>query len=254
MSTLLSIKHLSVNVGETKILDRVSLDITQGSIVGLVGGSGSGKTTLGFSIIRLLPHAMQVNSGAIVFDGQDVMNNNDQQMRALRGKDIGVVFQDPLSAFDPLFTIGYQMDETLAAHTDLNPKARKERTMHVLSQVEINDSLRIYRSYPHELSGGLRQRAMIAQAIVCNPKLVIADEPTSSLDVTIQAKIMQLLRKINKEQGTTILLIAHDLSLIARLADQAAVMTEGKIVEFGTTAEILKNPQHVYTKALIEAY
>jgi ABC-type dipeptide/oligopeptide/nickel transport system ATPase component len=252
--SLLSINNLSVQVGQTPILRGVSLDIVQGAIVGVVGGSGSGKTTLGMSILGLLPDAMQKKGGSIHFDGQNITDFSLEQMRQLRGNEIGMIFQEPLSAFDPLFTIGQQLDETLIAHKDMSPASRREHIISTLKSVELDDSERIYKSYPHELSGGLRQRAMIAQAIICNPKLVIADEPTSSLDVTIQAKVMKLLRKLNKERGMAILLISHDLGLVGHLADEIAVMTEGKIVEQGKTAAILQKPAHHYTKSLIEAY
>lgn len=254
MNTLLSIKNLTVTVGATKILDDVSLEVGRGKIVGIVGGSGSGKTTLGLSILRLLPTAMHTNSGEIIFDGQNIALNSDGQMRALRGAQVGMVFQEPLSAFDPLFTIGFQMDETLCAHTGLSASARRGQVLDILRSVEISDPERIYKSYPHQLSGGLRQRAMIAQAICCKPSLIIADEPTSSLDVTIQAKVMQLLRKLNGEHQMTILLIAHDLGMVGHLSDEVAVMAEGKIVEYGRSSEILINPKHVYTKTLVEAY
>ncbi len=250
---LLSIKNLTVTVGEKKILDGVSLDIAQGQIVGIAGGSGSGKTTLAFSILKLLPSALRMNNGQIFFNGQDIVPHTNTQMRALRGKDIGMVFQEPLSAFDPLFTIGAHMDETLAAHTDLNPSARLRQSLDVLASVEIDDPQRIYRSYPHQLSGGLRQRAMIAQAIVCGPKLIIADEPTSSLDVTIQARIMTLLRRLNEQRGVGMILISHDLGMLGALAHETAVMSQGQIVEKGAAMHILRHPVHAYTKALVRA-
>ncbi len=254
MDTLLSIKHLSVSVGKSKILDGVSLDIACGKIIGIVGGSGSGKTTLGLSILRLLPPAMRITSGTVTFDRQNVTAADAERLRQLRGSQIGMVFQEPLSALDPLFTIGFQLDETLRAHTMLSADVRRTRTMDTLHNVEIDDPERIYKSYPHQLSGGLRQRVMIAQAICCNPKLIIADEPTSSLDVTIQARILKLLKKLNQEHGMTIVLIAHDLGLVGHLSDEVAVMTEGKIVEYGAARQILQMPQHAYTKSLIEAY
>ena len=254
MESLLSIRNLTVAIGGTKIIDDVSLDIAPGKIVGLVGGSGSGKTTLGLAILRLLPAAMRLTAGQILFAGRDLAQLEGESLRCLRGKDIGMVFQEPLSAFDPLFTIGSQMEETLAAHTDLNAKVRQARVLETLRSVEIDDPARIARSYPHQLSGGLRQRAMIAQAIVCRPVLIIADEPISSLDVATQAKIMALLRKLNQEGGMTILLIAHDLGMVGGWADHAAVMWQGKIVESGAVADVLRRPRHEYTKALIEAY
>ena len=263
MKPLLSIKNLTVAVNANKILDDISWDVAQGKITGIVGGSGSGKTTLGLSILRLLPPAMRAD-GQILFMGEDLTVLTEKQMRQFRGGQAGMVFQEPQSAFDPLFTIGDQLDETLMAHMGtrtetvhvpgMSPRVRYDHIMDTLRSVEIEDPLRIFRSYPHQLSGGLRQRAMIALAIVCNPQLVIADEPTSSLDVTIQAKIMRLLRKLNCERGMTIILITHDLDMIGHLADEIAVMSEGKIVESGTPANILRAPRHAYTKALLEAY
>lgn len=236
------------------ILDDVSLDIQKGKIIGIVGGSGSGKTTLGLSILKLLPQAMHWQGGSISFKGEDIEIFSEEHMRAVRGKGIGMVFQEPLSAFDPLFTIGAQLDETLAAHTNLNTQQRYERTIETLRSVEIVDPERIYKSYTHELSGGLRQRAMIAQAIVCKPDLIIADEPTSSLDVTIQAKIIKLLQKLNQEQGMTIVLISHDIGMVSHLAHDVVVMTEGKIVEEGNAKTIVRDPKHPYTQQLIEAF
>ncbi len=244
MPNIISIKDLSIHVGSTVILDDVSLDIPQGKILGVVGGSGSGKTTLGLAILDLLPTAMKITSGKIDTYGKTLK----------RGQDIGMIFQEPLSAFDPLFTIGAQLDETLGCHTSLNAAQRRDKILSVLSDVEMDDPKRIMRSYPHELSGGLRQRAMIAQAIICGPQLVIADEPTSSLDVTIQAKVIALLKKLNKEHGMTMLFITHDLGLIGYLADTAAVMNRGKIVELAPAADLLNHPKDAYTQALLKAY
>ncbi len=254
MEPLVKIRGLTVRIGETQILDSISLDIAPGHIVGIVGGSGSGKTTLGLAILDLLPSVMKRTAGQIVLNGHDLTHLPPEHMRCIRGKDIGMVFQEPLSAFDPLFTIGQQLEETLAVHTQLNAAARRQRSLDVLSEVEIPDPARIYRSYPHQLSGGLRQRAMIAQAIVCRPKLIIADEPTSSLDVTIQAKIIELLRRLNHQQGMSILLISHDLGLVGHLAGSAAVFSQGTIVEEGPAASLLRNPTHPYTKTLVEAF
>ncbi len=254
MNTLLAIRNLTVQVNGTAILDDVSLDIAVGKITAIVGGSGSGKTTLGLSILRLLPPALQITNGQINFIQQDILALPENDLRKLRGRDIGFIFQEPLSALNPLFTIGRQIDEVLGAHTDLKTKARYERVMDVLKSVEIPDPVRIYNSYPHQLSGGLRQRAMIAQAIVCHPKLIIADEPTSSLDVTVQAKIMALLRKLNKEMQITVILISHDLGMVSHLAEEIAVLRQGKVVETGLVKNIMEHPRHSYTQELLEAF
>lgn len=222
--------------------------------MGVVGGSGSGKTTLGMSLLRLLPPAMSMTGGQIIFDGEDIAQCTGEHLRRLRGGKIGMVFQEPLSAFDPLFTISQQMDETLRAHTTFTANERRDRIEQTLRDVELDDPRRIARSFPHELSGGLRQRAMIALSIVTSPQMIIADEATSSLDVTIQAKIIKLLRKLNCERGMTILLISHDLGLVGHLADDIAVMSSGRIVEQGNTAKILSAPVHSYTQSLIEAF
>ena len=228
---LLSIKNLTVTVGSAKILDGASFDVAQGKIVGLVGGSGSGKTTAGLSILRLLADPLKVSSGNIIFNGQDLLVLPEPEMRWRRGAEIAMVFQEPLDAFDPLFTIGQQIDEVLAAHTQLSPLQRRQKALEVLSQVRLPEPERVFRSYPHQLSGGQRQRAMIAQAIACNPKLLIADEPTSNLDVTVQAGIMDVFRALKMQKDMSIILISHDLGMVAHVADEAVVLCEGRVVE-----------------------
>mgnify|MGYP003394245560 CR=1 FL=1 len=251
---LLSIRNLSVSVGQTNILDQVDLDIAKGKILGIVGGSGSGKTTLGLAILRLLPSAMTINSGHILFEGDDLMQLSMEQVRPVRGGEIGMVFQEPMLAFDPLFTIGAQLDETLKEHTCDDTVKRRNTIEAALRLVEIDDPRRIYTSYPHQLSGGLCQRAMIAQAMICSPQLIIADEPTSSLDVIVAFKIIELLRMLNRTKGIAVMLIAHDLGMVAHLADEVAVMHKSKKNEKNKTAEIIRNPKNGYTKALLEAY
>jgi peptide/nickel transport system ATP-binding protein len=254
MTPILTIEKLSIVVGNKKILDNVDLQVKAGTIMGVVGGSGSGKTTLGMAVLKLLPPAMQQTGGRILFEGREISSLDSKQMRLVRGAGIGTIFQEPLSAFDPLFTVGYQIEETLAAHDQMTAKARLARALETLQLSGVDDPRRVHASYPHQLSGGLRQRAMIAQAIVCGPKLLIADEPTSSLDVTVQARILAQLKKLNKEQGMSILLIAHDLGLITHMADEVAVMTEGKVVDSGPVEQVLQKPAHSYTKALMEAF
>lgn len=254
MSTIIDIHELTVQVSHQKILDHVSLIVPRGKIMGLVGGSGSGKTTLGRAILNLLPQAMQVTQGHILYNSKDLLTLPAKQMRKIRGAKISMIFQEPLTAFDPLFTIGHQLDETLQAHTPLNRLARREKILTALKSVEIVDVKRIFESYPHELSGGLAQRAMIAQAIIGDPDLIIADEPTSNLDVTIQARIVALLKRLNQHRGLTILFITHDLGLVGYLAHDIAVMTQGRIVEHASAHNIMKNPQHMYTQELLKAY
>ncbi len=228
VSPLLSIRNLIVTVGDAKILDGVSFDVPCGKIIGLVGPSGSGKTTVGLSILRLLPEALLIQGGKIMFEGEDLLAMSQQDMRRRRGTRIAMVFQEPLDAFDPLFTIGGQIDEVLAAHTDLPPAQRRQRVLEVLSQVKLPDPGRVYRSYPHQISGGQRQRAMIAQAIACGPKLLIADEPTSNVDVVVQAGIMDVFRALKTELEMSIILITHDLDMVAHVADGTIALHKGK--------------------------
>ncbi len=252
----LIIHDLSIFLAEEPqrvIIDRVSLAVSSGAIVGIVGGSGSGKTTLGLSVLGLVPLAMRVSSGGIMFEGQDILGLTVYKQRAVRGKRIGMVFQEPMSALDPVFTVGSQIAETILAHERLTQGEIEGRILGLLDRVGVPGAARVARSYPHELSGGLRQRAMIAQAIACSPSLLIADEPTSSLDVTLQAHMMELFRDLKKDLGLSIILISHDLGMVSRLADEVAIMCEGRIVEQGLAARIMMEPCHAYSRKLVEA-
>ncbi len=254
---LLALENLTVTVTEAgkekTLVDKVSLQMATLGITALVGGSGSGKTTTGLAILRLLPLGLVVRQGRVVFEGEDLLGVSADRMRDIRGKDIAMIFQEPLYAFNPVFSIGYQIEEVLEVHLRLNPRQRRERVLDILNIVGLPDPGRAARSYPHQLSGGMRQRAMIAQAIAAEPKLIIADEPTSNLDVTLQARIMELFRRLKDKFNLSILLITHDLGMVAHMADQVAVMKEGRIVEQGPTQQVLKNPRHSYTGALMEA-
>jgi len=256
-SPILSIQDLSVSVQEGTqkkfLLDKINLEVPALSITALVGGSGSGKTTTGLAALRLLSPGLKIENGKIFFDQEDVLNVANSRMQEIRGGGISMIFQEPLNAFNPVFTIGYQIDEMLKVHTRLDRSKREKRIVELLDCVGLPDPGQSALSYPHQLSGGMRQRAMIAQAIAANPKLIIADEPTSNLDVTLQAHIIELFKKLNKELSLTILLITHDLGMVAHMADQVAVMHEGLIIEHGVTSQILQNPQHDYTKQLMEA-
>lgn len=253
MNPVLSVKDLTVTAGAKAIVHQVSFDVPQGKIVAIAGGSGSGKTTVGLAILRLLPSALKTQQGSIVFEGADLLALSADQMRRQRGKRIGMVFQEPLSAFDPLFTIGDQMDEVLEVHAKLSGQERHHKILDALLEAGLPDPRRVYKSYPHQLSGGMRQRAMVALACVCGPSLIIADEPTSSLDVTLQMKIMDLFSRL-RQKNVSILLIAHDLGLIARLADEVIIMKQGQLVEKGPAASVIGHPAHEYTKALVEAF
>jgi ABC-type dipeptide/oligopeptide/nickel transport system ATPase component len=252
----LCVHELSVALAESPqrtIIDHASLVLPQGAVVGVVGGSGSGKTTLGLAILGLVPPAMHVSSGSIMFKDQNILELSGYERRALRGKGIGMVFQEPMSAFDPVFTIGSQIGEAVFAHERLPKEALERRVLGLLERVGVPGPERVARSYPHELSGGLRQRSMIAQAIACGPSLLIADEPTSSLDVTLQAHIMELFRELKKDLGLSIVLISHDLGMVSRLADEVAIMSDGKIVEQGSAQGIMAGACHAYARKLVEA-
>lgn len=251
---LLKLRHLTVSVHEKKIVDDVSFNIAPRSVFALVGGSGSGKTTTGLAILRLLAPNLQVTSGEILFQDQNLLTIPEEELRQVRGKEIGFVFQEPLHAFNPVFTVGQQIEEVYASHTELAKSVRREKSLELLATVGLKEPRRAYESYPHQLSGGMRQRAMIAQALALRPKLIIADEPTSSLDVTLQAKIIELFMKLRKEFDLSILLITHDLGVVKHLADEVAVMTKGKVAEQGPAQTILTQPRHEYTKELLAAF
>lgn len=255
---LLNIQDLTISVKgtgpEQRIVDGLNVIVGEQKIVALVGGSGSGKTTTGLSILGLLPDALAIRQGQIMFRGENLVTRPAHRLRKIRGKDIAMIFQEPLNAFNPVFRIGQQVEEVLLFHTSLNRREREARVKELLHIVGISDPGRVARSYPHQLSGGMRQRAMIAQAIAAGPKLIIADEPTSSLDVTLQAHIMELLKKLRNELKISILLITHDLGMVEHLADEAAVLFEGKVVEFGSAESIVRRPQHEFTRRLMEAF
>lgn len=255
---LLQIKNLTVGLNEQHqrrtILDAVSFDIQAQSIVGLVGGSGSGKTTTGLAILRLLSSGLEIERGEILLNNQDLLKYSAAALQQIRGKRIAMIFQEPLVAFNPVFTIGYQIEEVLMLHDRLESIARKKKVIELLSQVGIKQPERIKESYPHQLSGGLRQRAMIAHALAGEPELLIADEPTSNLDVTVQAKIIELFKAIQLKNKLSILLITHDLGMVGHLADEIVVLRKGKVVEKGPCRQILKTPLESYTQELLKAY
>ena len=254
--SLLMVKNLTVVIDRPnppRIVEDVNVRIGAGEIVGLVGASGSGKTTTGYSILGLLDPALKVHNGEIIFKGKNLLRCREDYLRKVRGGQISMIFQEPLNAFNPVFSIGYQIDEMLQYHTDLKPDARQKRILELLDLVGLPDPARIAKNYPHQLSGGMRQRAMIAQAISANPELIIADEPTSSLDVTLQARVIELFQKIRRDLGLSFLLITHDLGMVGHLCDRVTVMCDGRIVEEGVTSEVIDEPQHEYTKRLLGA-
>lgn len=231
----------------------ISLHIEDGEIMGLVGESGSGKTVTAMSVAGLLPRRQCDYSGEILLDGQELLHADRSVLRQIQGRHIGVVFQEPMNAMDPLMKIGPQVEETLRIHTDTDRRERKRLAIEALAEVELHDPEGVYNKYPHELSGGMCQRAMIAAAIVSRPKLLLLDEPTTALDITIQAQILQLLKKLNAESHMSMLFISHDLNVVRRLCRRVAVMQRGVIVETGNTDDIFYHPQHEYTRKLIDA-
>jgi len=254
---LLEIKNLSTSF---KIKDKyyaavddVSITVNSNEIVAIVGESGCGKSALALSINKLHNMEKTKMDGQILFNGKDILSLSDTQLNKYRGKDISMIFQEPLTALNPLMTIGKQIEESLSYHTDLNKAQRKARACELLDQVGIPKPELTYKQFPHELSGGMRQRAMIAIAVSCNPSLIIADEPTTALDVTIQAQILDLLKSIQLANGMGVILITHDLSVVAEVADRIVVMYAGQVIETGSVDEIFNRPQHPYTRSLLNS-
>ena len=231
----------------------VSLTIHNGEILGLVGESGSGKSVTAMSVAGLLPRKQCDFSGEILLDGAELLHADRTLLRQVQGREIGVVFQEPQSCMDPLMRIGPQVEEVLRIHTDLSREARRDQALAALAAVELPDPAGVYRKYPHELSGGMLQRAMIAAAVVARPKLLLLDEPTTALDVTIQAQILDLLRTLRRELDLSYLFISHDLNVVYQLCDRVLVMKEGRIVEQGTVDDIFDHPKDDYTRQLLAA-
>lgn len=252
---LLQVEQLRVGFDRAQkfAVDGVSFCLDEGEILGLVGESGSGKTVTAMSICGLLNRRHLHTEGQIVFCGQDLLQSTHRQLRQLQGSQICVVFQEPMSSLNPLMPIGRQVEEGLRVHFDLSAQRRREVSLEAMKQAELKDPESIYRKYPHELSGGMLQRVMIAAAIVTKPKLLIADEPTTALDVTTQQQILALLKRLNQEYNMAILFISHNLQVVRRLCTNVAVMQQGRIVEHGNVEAIFHTPQHSYTRALIDA-
>ena len=245
--------HVKFHTRSREAVSGVSLTIGDGEILGLVGESGSGKSVTAMSVAGLLPRRQCEFSGQILLDGQELLHADRDTLRKIQGRHIGVVFQEPMSALDPLMKIGAQVEETLLIHSRLSAEQRKKLALEALEAVELPNPEEVYNKYPHELSGGMQQRAMIAAAAVCKPKLLLLDEPTTALDITIQAQILELLKKLNKEYGISMLFISHNLNVVRKLCKRVAVMQRGVLVETGITEEIYTNPREDYTKKLIAA-
>lgn len=238
--------------GTVKAVDDVSFSLKRGEIIGIVGESGSGKSVTSFSIMKLVDEPGVVTADKIIFDGHDLTETSEREMTKIRGKDISMVFQDPMTSLNPLYTIGEQMEEVLILHApELNKEQRRARCLELMSAVGIPTPEDRIDSYPHQFSGGMRQRVIIAIALATSPKLIIADEPTTALDVTIQAQILRLMKKLVKENGASLMLITHDLAVVSEMVDKIMVMYCGKVVERGPVEEIVNNPVHPYTEGLL---
>ena len=252
---LLNVDHLTtvfdVPSGSVPAVDDVSFEIRAGETLGLVGESGSGKSVTAFSIMRLVQRPGRIKSGRVLFNGRDLLELPEREMQKVRGAEVSLIFQEPMTALNPVFTIGDQLRETLLVHGRANKRDARTQAVALLEAVRIPDAASRVRDYPHQLSGGMRQRVLIAMALACRPSLVIADEPTTALDVTIQAEILDLLREMKRALGLSLLLITHDLGVIAGTADRVAVMYAGRIVEMGPVGEVFRRPQHPYTRGLL---
>ena len=257
MEKLLEIKNLEtafrIKDDYFNAVDKVSLDLYRNEVLAIVGESGCGKSTLATTIMRLHNENLTKSTGEIIFNGKNILDLTEDEMNKIRTKDIGMIFQDPLSSLNPLHRIGKQIEEALIYHTELSAEERQKRVIELLTQVGIPNPERCAKQYPHELSGGMRQRVMIAMAMSCKPSVLIADEPTTALDVTIQAQILDLIKGLQAEMHAGIILITHDLGVVAEMADRVAVLYAGEVVEIGTAEQIFKNPHHPYTRSLLRS-
>lgn len=254
---LLEVKDLRTSfftpAGEVKAVNGISFNLDRGKVLGIVGESGSGKSVPAYSIMQILANTGKIVSGSIKLDGQELVNAGEKVMKTVRGNRISIIFQDPMTSLNPTYTIGRQLKEAILLHTDRSGKEARERALEMLRLVNVNEPEKRLKQYPFELSGGMRQRVMIAMALACEPDILIADEPTTALDVTIQAQILELMQDLRKKLGMSIIMITHDLGVVASMCEKIAVMYAGHIVEYGTTDEIFYNPQHEYTKGLINS-
>ena len=257
MGTLLEIKNEYLSfftpAGEVKALNDVTLSVDDGEVLGIVGESGSGKSVTAYSVIGLVQSPGRIVGGSVSFEGNEIHRLPEKEMRKLRGNEIGMIFQDPMTSLNPVYTVGNQIREVIKLHTGKTNRQAHELAVELLQDVGINEPARRIKQYPHELSGGMRQRVMIAIALACEPKLLIADEPTTALDVTIQAQILELMIQLQKKRGMSIIVITHDLGIVASMCKRIAVMYAGGIVEYGSARDIFYNPMHEYTKGLLNS-
>ena len=256
-SPLLSVRDLRTYFhtfsGVVKAVNCVSFDIGAGEVMGLVGESGGGKSVVGFSILGLIDPPGRIEGGEILLDGQNIAGASEDRLREVRGREISMVFQDPMTSLNPLHTIGRQMDEMLRLHTDLDAPARKQTCVDMLESVGISRAAERLSAYPHQFSGGMRQRVVIAIALLASPRLIIADEPTTALDVTIQSQILKLMRRQIADRGASMILITHDLAVVSEMADHITVLYCGNVVERGLTSDVIRRPAHPYTRGLIDS-
>lgn len=254
---VLHVEHLCTSFftqnGEIKAVNDVSISVPRGRIIGIVGESGCGKSMTARSIMRLLHHPGRIVSGSIKLAGRELLELSEQEMSTVRGEEIGMIFQEPMTSLNPVMRVGLQVRETLLLHRKTSPREAKAEVLRIFRKVGISEPERRYNCYPHELSGGLRQRVMIAMAMICRPKLVIADEPTTALDVTVEAQILQLMRALRDETGSGIVIISHNLGVIAQLCDYVYVMYAGRVVEQADTFDLFAHPMHPYTAGLMAA-
>ncbi len=254
---LLEVNNLQTSfftdAGEVKAVNGVSFNLERGKVLGIVGESGSGKSVTAYSIMQILAGTGKIIGGSIKLDGQELVNAGEKVMKDVRGNKVSIIFQDPMTSLNPTYTIGSQLKEAILLHTDRDKKQAYDRAVEMLRLVNVNEPEKRMKQYPHELSGGMRQRVMIAMALACEPDILIADEPTTALDVTIQAQILELMKDLQEELGMAIIMITHDLGVVAQMCDEVVVMYAGSICEQGTADEIFYNPQHEYTKGLIRS-
>ena len=254
---LLEVKDLHTSfytpAGEVKAVNGVSFNLERGKVLGIVGESGSGKSVTAYSIMQILEKTGKIVSGSVKFDGQELVGIGEEGMKKIRGNKISIIFQDPMTSLNPTYTIGHQLMEAIMLHTPRNKQQAWDRAVEMLRLVNVNEPEKRMKQYPFEFSGGMRQRVMIAMALACEPDILIADEPTTALDVTIQAQILELMQSLQKELGMAIIMITHDLGVVAQLCDEVVVMYAGSICEQGTADEIFYNPRHEYTKGLMRS-
>ncbi len=257
MSSLLEVKDLHTSfftdAGEVKAVNGVSFFLDRGKVLGIVGESGSGKSVTAYSIMQILASTGKIVSGSVKLDGQELVDAGEETMKTIRGKRVSIIFQDPMTSLNPTYTVGHQLVEGILLHTNRTKKEAEERAIEMLKLVNVNEPEKRFNQYPYELSGGMRQRVMIAMALSCEPDILIADEPTTALDVTIQAQILELMQELQEKIGMAIILITHDLGVVAQMCDEVIVMYAGSICEQGTADEIFYNSKHEYTKGLLRS-